>query len=211
MQRPSIAAISTFCFILLGMCGSATRLGAEDLGSIPKDTLRGILRNPGTPPAGARTGAVSVVEYFDYNCPFCKKLSPALQGLLQSDPTITLIYKDWPILGEVSRYAAGLALAANWQGKYLAAHDALMAATRLASESQVDDLLKKAGLDTARLKKDREAHGAAINDLLQRNDREIRALGVRGTPGLLVGRHIINAVYEVPGLQQAVAVARQEK
>jgi len=210
MQKQTIAIISTLCVILLGVCGSATRLAAEDIGSVPKDTQLAILRHPGTPPTGGKDADVILVEYFDYNCPFCKKLAPALQGLLESDAKVALIYKDWPILSDVSAYAAGLALAANWQGKYLVAHDTLMAAPRLASNEQVDSLLQKAGLDVALLKKDHEAHSAAITNLLQRNDREIRALGVRGTPGLLIGRHIINGVYDVAGLQQAVAIARHE-
>jgi protein-disulfide isomerase len=128
--------------------------------------------------------------------------------LLAADAHVALVYKDWPILSDVSRYAAGLALAAKWQDKYEVAHDTLMRATHLATEVQVDALLHGAGIDVAQLKKDRVAHGAEIDALLMRNDTEARALGIRGTPGLLVGRHIINGVYDVPGLQQAVATAR---
>ncbi|HEY2675778.1 MAG TPA: thioredoxin domain-containing protein [Steroidobacteraceae bacterium] len=211
MPRNTSAISSVLIFALLGLCGAATPLAAEDIGSVPKGTELEILRNPGTPATGAKTADVTLVEYFDYNCPFCKKLAPALRGLLDADPKVALIYKDWPILSEASAYAAGLALAANWQGKYLIAHDTLMAASHLASNEQVDALLQQAGVDVALLKKDREAHAAMINELLKRNDREIRALGVRGTPGLLVGRHIINGVYDVPGLQQAVAIARRDK
>jgi protein-disulfide isomerase len=183
---------------------------AEDIGAVPKNAEVAILRNPGTPPAGAANGDVTLVEYFDYNCPFCKKLAPALQGLLKADPRVVLVYKDWPILGDVSRYAARLALAAGWQEKYLLAHDTLMGAARLASNAQVDGLLRAAGLNMSQLKADAKSHGAEIDALLQRNDTEIRALGVRGTPGLLVGRHIINGVYDVAGLEQAVAVARRD-
>ncbi|HEX3395200.1 MAG TPA: DsbA family protein [Steroidobacteraceae bacterium] len=192
----------------LGLGGSAAV--AEDIGAVPKSAEVAILRNPGTPPAGATNADVTLVEYFDYNCPFCKKLAPALQGLLKADAGVALVYKDWPILGDVSRYAARLALAAGWQGKYPLAHEKLMAAARLASNEQVDTLLRQAGLNLERLKADAKLHGPEIDALLQRNDTEIRALGVRGTPGLLVGRHIINGVYDVPGLEQAVAVARRD-
>jgi protein-disulfide isomerase len=193
--------------LALGVGGSAV---AEDIGAVPKSAEVAILRNPGTPPAGAANADVTLVEYFDYNCPFCKKLAPALEGLLKADPRVVLVYKDWPILGDVSRYAARLALAAGWQEKYLLAHDTLMGATRLASNAQVDALLRAAGLNMSELKADAKSHGAEIDALLQRNDTEIRALGVRGTPGLLVGRHIINGVYDVAGLEQAVAVARRD-
>ena len=203
-----IGWLYAIALLALAMSGSAAL--AEDIGTVPKSAEIAILRNPGTPAAGARDGDVILVEYSDYNCPFCKKLTPALQGLLKADARVALVYKDWPILGDVSAYAARSALAAGWQGKYLLAHDTLMAAARLASNSQVDSLLQHAGLNMVQLKADAVSHGAAIDALLQRNDTEARALGIRGTPGLLVGRHIINGVYDVAGLEQAVAIARRE-
>jgi len=206
MQRRWIGWL--YGIALLGQ-GAGAALAA-DMGQVPKSAEVAILRNPGTPPAGATNADVTLVEYFDYNCPFCKKLAPGLQGLLKADARVALVYKDWPILGEVSRYAARLALAAGWQGKYLLAHDTLMAAARLASNGQVDSLLREAGLNMERLKADAQSHGAEIDALLQRNDTEARALGIRGTPGLLAGRHIINGVYDVPGLEQAVATARRD-
>ncbi|HEY0802549.1 MAG TPA: DsbA family protein, partial [Steroidobacteraceae bacterium] len=206
MQRHTIVSF----IIILGVLASTIRLGAEDLGSIPKSAEIAILRNPGTPAVGAKDADVILVEYFDYNCPFCKKLAPGLQALLKSDPKVALVYKDWPILSEVSKYAARSALAAGWQDKYLIAHDALMGASHLASGGQIDALLRGAGLDVDKLMKDRDAHSVEIKALLRRNDSEARALGIRGTPGLLVGPHIINGVYDVPGLQQAVAAARRE-
>jgi protein-disulfide isomerase len=209
MRQNILAKISLSCAAVLSML-TATLASAEDLGSISASVHADMLRDPGTPRVGASKPDVIVVEYFDYNCPFCKQLNPALQGLLKADPKVALIYKDWPVLGAVSLYAAGLALAANRQGKYVAAHDALMNATRLASKGQVDALLAGAGIDLAALKKDRAAHSAEIETLLRRNDQEIRALGVRGTPGLLVGRHIVNGVYDVPGLEQVVTAARRD-
>jgi protein-disulfide isomerase len=206
MQRHTIVSF----IIVFGLLASTIRLGAEDIGSVPKSAEIAILRNPGTPAVGAKDADVILVEYFDYNCPFCKKLAPGLQALLKSDSKVALVHKDWPILSEVSKYAARSALAAGWQDKYLIAHDTLMGASHLASNNQVDALLRGAGLDLDKLTKDRDTHSVQINALLRRNDSEARALGIRGTPGLLVGRHIINGVYDVPGLQQAVAVARRE-
>lgn len=183
---------------------------AEDLGPVSKSAEIAILRNPGTPPTGAKDADVILVEFFDYNCPFCKKLAPALQALLQADPKVALVYKDWPILSDVSHYAARSALAAGWQGKYLVAHDVLMGASHLASNAQVDALLRATGIDMQKLTQATEAHGAEIDALLRRNDTEVRALGIRGTPGLLVGRHIINGVYDVAELRQAVEIARHD-
>ena len=184
--------------------GRGSRASAEERATVA------ILRNPGTALIGEKSADVTLVEYFDYNCPFCKKLNPALQALLAADAHVALVYKDWPILSDVSNYAARLALAAGWQDQYRLAHDTLMNATHLASSAQVDALLAGAGLDIARLKQVRDAHAAQIDALLARNDGEVRSLGIKGTPGLLVGRHIINGVYSVAGLQQAVAIARHE-
>jgi protein-disulfide isomerase len=209
MQRGAITSISSWCLIIFSLL-SAAGSTAEDLGAIPKSAETVILRNPGTPRAGSKDPDVILVEFFDYNCPFCKQLNPALEALLKADPKVALVHKDWPILSEASRYGAERALAANWQGKYLTAHDTLMGATRLASIEQIDKLLRDAGLDMNVLNKDLAAHTAEIMALLQRNDTEARAIGLRGTPGLLIGGHIISGVYDVAGLERAVQRARHD-
>jgi protein-disulfide isomerase len=170
-----------------------------------------MLDNPGTPAAGSPKPDVIVVEYFDYNCPFCKKLVPVLSALLAQDPKVAIVYKDWPILGDMSMYGAASALAAGWQGKYLAAHDALMGGPRLAQTDQVDGILQMAGIDIDRLKKDRTAHAAQIAALLARNDEEANALTLKGTPGLVVGRQFVPGIVDLPTLKKLVANARREK
>jgi protein-disulfide isomerase len=175
-------------------------------------TLEGqkqMLANPGTEPVGARQPDVTIVEYFDYNCPFCKTVVPTLRALLAEDPKIALIYKDWPVLGPVSTYAAASALAAGWQGKYLAAHDSLIGGPRLAQNEQVDSILKKAGVDMDRLKKDRAAHAKEIAALLARNDAEAHALTLDGTPGFVVGLQLVPGVANLSFLKQLVANSRQ--
>jgi protein-disulfide isomerase len=208
MRRYQMAPAWALSGLMVALANLSAPAAAEDLGTIPVSAQAAILRTPGTPAVGAKSADVTLVEYFDYNCPFCKKLNPALEGLLASDSHLALVYKDWPILSALSKYAAGLALAAQWQDKYAIAHDTLMNATHLSSEVQVEALLHGAGIDVVQLKKDRVAHGTDIDALLRRNDTEARSLGIRGTPGLLVGRHIINGVYDVPGLAAAVAIAR---
>ena len=209
MKKHTISAIAGYCLVLFYLSHAATA-AAEDIGAITKEAQSAILSDLVIPKAGATHPDVLLVEYFDYNCPFCKKLNPALQDLLKADTKVAIVYKDWPIFGGDSVYAAGLALAANWQGKYLTAHDALMGATRLASKAQIDEILLHAGLNMTALKKDREDHAAQIDALLKRSDTEAHGMGIRGTPGLLVGRHIINGVYDVAGLEQAVKIARSE-
>src|SRR6202044_587663 len=94
----------------------AMLLGAADTPEtqiITRDGLKQMLANPGTDPVGARKPDVGIVEYYDYNCPYCKNLVPALQGVLAQDPKVAVVYKDWPILSAVSKYAAVSALLAR--------------------------------------------------------------------------------------------------
>ena len=182
---------------------------AQDLDLITLDGQKQMLADPGTDPAGARQPDVTIVEYFDYNCPYCKTLVPVLQALLAQDPKVAVIYKDWPILGAVSTYAAASALAARWQGKYLPAHDALISGPRLAQDNQVDTILKNAGLDMDVLKRDRTAHAKEIAALLARNDAEAHALSLDGTPGLVVGLQLVPGVVSLPFLKRLVAKSRQ--
>lgn len=184
---------------------------AQDTSIITVDGQKHMLANPGTEPVGARKPDVTIVEYFDYNCPYCKKLVPTLQALLAQDPKVAVVYKDWPILGPVSVYAASAALAAGWQGKYLVAHDALMSGPRLAQNDQVDSILQRAGVDMDTLKKYRVTHAKDIAALLERNDEEAHALTLEGTPGLVVGRQLVPGIVDLNSLKQLVAHSRQAK
>jgi protein-disulfide isomerase len=176
---------------------------------ISAEVQKHILHEPGIPLLGSTAADITVVEYFDYNCPFCKALAPAFHPFIERDHAAAVLYKEWPIFGGVSVYAAQSALAASYQGKYLEAHDALFSAPRLAESSQVDEALRGAGIDMARLKQDLIAHRASIDALLTRNDAEARSLGLRGTPGVLIGRQRVSNLSDLAGLQAAVAAARR--
>jgi protein-disulfide isomerase len=208
------SALRRFGSVLLALLGCALLLDVAWAEEIQLITLAGqkqMLANPGTDPVGARHPDVTIVEYFDYNCPYCKQLVPALQALVAQDPKLAILYKDWPILGPVSQYAAASALAAGWQGKYLPAHDALMNGPRLARNDQVDAILQTAGVNLDTLKKDRAIHAREIAALLFRNDEEAHALTLDGTPGLVVGRQLVPGIADVSDLKRLVANARHEK
>ena len=182
---------------------------AQDVDLITPEGQKQMLAEPGTDPVGARQPDVTIVEYFDYNCPYCKTVVPTLRALLAKDPKIALVYKEWPILGPVSKYAASSALAARWQGKYLAAHDALISGPRLAQNDQVDAILQKAGVNMDTLKKDRTSHAKEIAALLERNDAEAHALTLDGTPGLVVGLQLVPGVASLSFLEKLVANSRR--
>ena len=196
---------------LLANAWLAGAAAAQDVAIITRAGQKEMLKNPGTPPAGANNPDVVIVEYFDYNCPYCKKIVPTLQSLLAQDPKIAVVYKDWPILGPVSVYAASAALAAGYQGKYLAAHDALISGPRLAKDEQVDGALQKAGVNMDSLAKDRTAHAAEIAALLKRNDEEAHALTLEGTPGVVVGRQLVAGIADAAMFTKLIANSRHGK
>jgi protein-disulfide isomerase len=175
---------------------------------IPVEQQRLILKDPGTAILGVENPEVTVVEYFDYNCPYCRKLAPSIHALVDNDHKVAVVFKDWPIFGGISVYAARSALASQWQGKYLAAHEALISARRLSRETEVDETLQKAGINVLELKRTLAIHGAQIDAILARNNSEAHSLGMRGTPGLLVGRDVSTAIGDLAALQVAVAEAR---
>jgi protein-disulfide isomerase len=185
-----------------------TSLAAE-----PRETtaeaVAALAQNPTVPAAGAKDADVTIVEFFDYNCPFCKKTAPELQKLLRTDPKVRILYKEWPIFGDVSEYAARSALAAHWQGKFLVAHEALIGAPNdLDETSQVDAVLKAAGVDLTQLSRDRSTHAAEITAILSRNSKEAASLGFRGTPGFVIGRQLVPLALTLPGLRQLTQTAR---
>lgn len=199
--------ISLFALQVLAL-GVPTADGAQRSSRIAAEAEQRILREPGVPILGSANADVTVVEYFDYNCPFCRALAPVFHSFIDQDHAAAVLYKEWPIFGGVSVYAAQAALAANYQGKYVQAHEALIRAPRLEKNSQVDAVLQGAGIDMAQLKQDLVAHRASIDELLMRNDSEARDLGLHGTPGILVGRRIVSGISDLQALQSAVALSR---
>jgi protein-disulfide isomerase len=184
-------------------------LFAAEARKAPAAVVASLAQPPLMPAAGAKDADVTIVEFFDYNCPYCKETAPELVKLLHVDPKVRILYKEWPLFGEVSEYAARSALAANWQGKFLAAHDALIGtANDLDKTSQVDAALKSAGVDLTQLARDRTAHATEITAVLARNAKEAAALGFRGTPGIVVGRQLLPRSLTVKELQQLTQSAR---
>jgi protein-disulfide isomerase len=185
-------------------------LSAAALGEQPSDILSrdSVLRDPDVPSLGNPSGNLTVVEFFDYQCPYCKKMAPELAKLVQDDGNIKIVLKDWPIFGDVSVLAAKLALAAKYQDKYAQAHDALIGADTKLTEATVNDLLAKAGVDVAAATTDLQAHEKSIDDLLARNSAQAEAFGFQGTPGFIVGTFRVPGVLEMNVFKQVIADAR---
>lgn len=167
-----------------------------------------VLRDPEVIPLTAPDGDLTIVEFFDYQCPYCRKVHPELLKVVQDDGKVRLVVKDWPILGQDSVYAARMALAARYQDKYSQAHQALISATRKLNQTAINDRLVQGGIDVKRAAADLEAHKAKIDALLARNDLQARSLGFQGTPGYIVGTFRLPGFLDAAGFRQIIADAR---
>lgn len=169
-----------------------------------------LFEDPTDPVIGNPRGDVTLVEFFDNECPFCKKLSPAIEKLVSEDPGVRVVLKEFPILGPGSEISARYALAAIGQGKYARFHNALMedkTPEHQLAEPHILEMAAKAGLDVERLKKD--AAQPAIASRIEANRLLARKLTISGTPGLVVGDKIESGALTIELLRQAVAEMRK--
>ena len=162
--------------------------------------------DPNAPNLGDPEGDVTVVEFFDYNCPYCRSAGQTLQALLAADTNVRVIYREWPILGEDSVIAARAALAAREQGKYEAFHWALMNGEGRVTEAIIFKVARNLGMDVAKLEADMvspavEAHIALSNALAQQ-------LGFTGTPAFIVGDKTAPGMLSFDEITRLVADAR---
>jgi protein-disulfide isomerase len=167
-----------------------------------------ILNDPETPTSGNPKGDVTIVAFFDYNCPYCKQAAPDLERVVKEDGNIRLVYKDWPILTEASVYGAQVALAAKYQGAYDKVHHALMGIPgKRISQDTMREAVQKSGVDLKRLQTDVDTHGKSILALLKRTAAQADSLGLAGTPVYLIGP-FKTPTLDYDGFKRAVAEAR---
>ena len=168
-----------------------------------------VLRDPEIPVAGNPAGDITIVEYFDYQCPYCRKLEPELRQVVHDDGKVRLVLKDWPILGPVSVTAARMALASKYQDKFIQAHDALIGVNSKLTEPRIRELLAGAGIDVDRLDRDLAANATSIDAILARNNGQATAFGFNGTPSFIVGKFRVPGVLTMAQFGQAIADARK--
>lgn len=172
-------------------------------------TESAVLRDPEIPPAGNAQGDVTIVEFFDYNCPYCRKLAPELAQVVYDDGKVRMIFKDWPILGPVSVYASRLALASKYQGKFAAAHEALMSTSSRLTEPRIRELLAGAKIDVGRALKDMATNAGTIDAILKRNNDQATGFGFNGTPAFIIGKFRVPGALTMAQFEQAIADARK--
>ena len=150
-------------------------------------------------------GAVPVVEFFDYQCGFCKRILPAMLRLQAEGKNARVIFKELPILGEMSVYATRAAYAARKQGRYMEMHNALMGVQGRLDEAIVHRLAGDLGLDVARLRQDMQ--DPEIQEAIEANLELARALGIRGTPTIVIGDTLVPGAIEYDAMTQLISEA----
>lgn len=206
--------ISRTILRLAGVAAIAVVMGSLSLVSAQaqeRDVLSRemVLRDPDIPALGNPDGDLTIVEWFDYQCPYCKKIAPDLAKVVKEDGKIRLVHKDWPILGDASKYAARLALATRYQNKYPVAHEALISHKGRLTDAVTEEVLAKAGIDVAKAKSDLEARAKEIDALIARNNEQAEAFGFNGTPSYIVGTFRVPGGLSIEMFKRAIADARE--
>jgi protein-disulfide isomerase len=176
---------------------------------VVKQRAEEIFRDPDSPVVGNPNGDVTLVEFFDYNCPYCRQMGPVMAQAEAADPKLRIVYKEFPILGPNSVFAAKVALAAHRQGKYGEFHKALMQVRGVTDDARALAVAGQVGLDTERLKTD--MRDATIQDIIDRNLALAQALHINGTPGFVVGDRILAGATDLKSLQSAIQEARDKR
>lgn len=154
-----------------------------------------LLKNASDPVGGNKKGSVTVVEFFDYNCGWCKRTYSHMKAAVKSDGDVRIVYKEFPILAPSSRLAAQAALAAKKQGKYEIMHDMLMTHRGTLDEAQIMAIAEKAGLNVRQLKTDMKS--PEVEAAIAANMALARKLNIGGTPAFVIGGKLI------PGFMRA--------
>lgn len=166
-----------------------------------------LFTDPDSPVLGNPNGTLSIAEFFDYRCPFCRRMHPLINRLLAEEHDIRFVAKEWPLLGGASIQAAKVALAAKWQGKFAAVNDALFNTSGL-DVPKVRAVAASAGVDLARLDRDLSARSDELDNMLGDVELQAASLGLQGTPGFVIGRYLVPGALDERDLRALVAKAR---
>jgi protein-disulfide isomerase len=169
--------------------------------------VQGELVLPTDPVAGDPHGDVTIVEFFDTRCPYCRKMEPVMDSFLMQDRKVRLVYKDLPILGPASVLGTKALLAAQKQDAYTRMREAVMKLPPDTTLPQIETAARGLGLDWPRMARDMD--DPSVQARIEANLKLARTLGIQGTPALVIGSDLIPGAVDVPDLQKAVAEARR--
>ena len=197
--------------VMAGLSAQAARAAPKNT-NLPMENVLSedaVLRDPDVFVAGNPAGDITIVNYTDYQCPYCRKSDVDLREVVKNDGKIRLIFKDWPVLGPASVTAAKMVLAAKYQDKYLPAHEALITATSRLTDDIIRERLAAAGIDVDRATRDLATNKIKIDEILARADGQAKAFGFRGTPAFIIGKFRVNSPLTTIQFERAVLDARK--
>ena len=168
-----------------------------------------LLYDPASPVLGNPTGDVTITEFFDYRCPYCKVMAPRLVTLIAKDRGVRLVMKEYPVLSRESIIAARVALAVAQHGKYQTFHAAMFAVDGPFDEARILEVVRSIGLDPASIAN--EMKSREIEAELRRNLALGHILGVHGTPAFVVGEAIVPGAVPLEALEKLIAAERKKQ
>ena len=166
------------------------------------------LVDPADPAEGNPLGDVTIVEFYDTRCPYCRGMLPTMAALLRAEPNVKLVFKDMPILGNASQLESRALLAVQKQGGYFRMQEPVMLSSAPPTRDTLRAEADRQGLDGARMLRDMD--DPSIKARLQANIDLARQIGIDGTPAFIIGTQLISGAAELKELQQAVAKARMK-
>jgi protein-disulfide isomerase len=170
---------------------------------------RDLLENdPNAPFVGDANASAVIVEFFDYNCPYCKRAAGDVKALMAADSDVRVVYREWPILGEASVMAARAALAADAQGKYEEMHLALMGLRGRAEEASILAAARDIGLNMEQLLVDMNSD--SVNSHIDTSRQLAQSLGFTGTPAFVIGDALVPGAIPLAELQSLVSASRED-
>ena len=185
---------------------AASRREPED--AVIENLPEGLATEGIAPFIGNPDATVTVVEFFDYNCGFCKRVVNDVSELVEVEDDVKVVFREMPILGDSSQIAARYALAASKQGKYVEFHNALMKYSGRIDEDVIMRITDELGLDKDKLFED--VNSPDVTETLSTNMLFARELGVRGTPFFMVGNRPVPGAAGLPRLRALVRQARRD-
>ncbi len=203
--------------MMIGTAGAAAGLALAPLpllaqtehpNPMPEELRKVLERNPALPVLGNPRGDITLTEFFDYNCPYCRTNMADVQRLITDDPKLRVVFREWPVFGEGSMFAAKAALASLKQGKYWPFHEALMTMKGRAEEATVLRAARQVGLDVDRLRVDMEKR--EILDQIYETMDLADTMMLTGTPTFIAGHEASFGKLNLADLKLLVATARKD-
>lgn len=167
-----------------------------------------IFKSPGDHVAGNPNGNVTVVEFFDYNCQYCRRAAPQLLKLIESDKNVRVVLKEFPILNDGSSFAAKAAIASMKQSRYWELHRALIEANGPIDDKRTLEIAKTVGIDAERLAEDMKSED--VDKIIRKNHELAQKLGINGTPAFIIGDKLIPGAVSAEELAREVAIVREK-